>query len=186
MSGTVVAASIAAWNDEAHVRENRAEYAAKFARLQPRVTQVLPCAMPEAAFYLWAATPIDDTEFARRLFAEENVAVLPGSLLAARDARRQSRPRPHPHRAGGRRAECAEGVDRIVAFARAPLAPIPVRPAVAGDASSAPATPRRRSARPAPRVPRIPRHDHRPAPPPPPPFAPPLARGSAFAGRRCS
>ena len=60
MSGAVAAASIAAWNDEAHVRANRAEYAAKFAQLQPQVASVLPCAMPEAAFYLWARTPIDD------------------------------------------------------------------------------------------------------------------------------
>ena len=37
MSGAVAAASVAAWNDEAHVRANRAEYAAKFAQLQPQV-----------------------------------------------------------------------------------------------------------------------------------------------------
>jgi N-succinyldiaminopimelate aminotransferase len=50
MSGAVAAASAAAWNDEAHVRENRAEYAAKFAKLHPEVNAVLPCAMPDAAF----------------------------------------------------------------------------------------------------------------------------------------
>ena len=44
MSGAVAAASIAAWNDEAHVRANRAAYAAKFAALQPRLAPALPCA----------------------------------------------------------------------------------------------------------------------------------------------
>ncbi|MFO1302780.1 MAG: succinyldiaminopimelate transaminase [Burkholderiales bacterium] len=117
MSGAVAAASAAAWNDEAHVRANRAEYAAKFCALQPKVASVLPCAMPEAAFYLWARTPIDDAEFAKRLLAEENVAVLPGSYVA-RDAHGAN-----PGRGRVRLAlvatqdECAEAVERLVAFA---------------------------------------------------------------------
>lgn len=82
MSGAVAQASIAAWNDETHVVRNRTEYAAKFAALAPRLAHALPCVMPEAAFYLWAKTPGDDALFARRLLVEENVAVLPGSLLA--------------------------------------------------------------------------------------------------------
>ncbi|HSN45950.1 MAG TPA: succinyldiaminopimelate transaminase, partial [Casimicrobiaceae bacterium] len=79
MSPVVAAASRVAWNDEAHVRANRRLYAEKFAQLQPRLASALPCTMPEAAFYLWARTPIDDAEFARRLYAERNVTVLPGS-----------------------------------------------------------------------------------------------------------
>src|SRR5207302_9497245 len=78
MSPAVAAASIAAWNDEAHVRDNRALYAAKFVVLQPLLAQTLACTMPDAAFYLWAQTPIDDTAFAQRLLAEENGLVLPG------------------------------------------------------------------------------------------------------------
>jgi N-succinyldiaminopimelate aminotransferase len=81
MSQTVAAASLAAWRDEAHVIDNRRQYTIKFAALQPQIAAVLPCAMPDAAFYLWARTPVDDAEFARRLYAEENVTVLPGTYL---------------------------------------------------------------------------------------------------------
>jgi N-succinyldiaminopimelate aminotransferase len=118
MSPAVAAASIAAWNDEAHVIANRAEYATKFASLQPVLARWLPCAMPDAAFYLWAATPIDDVLFAQRLFLEENVAVVPGSFIA-RDARGQN-PGHNWIRVAlvAPRVECAEAVDRIVAFTR--------------------------------------------------------------------
>ncbi|MEO8485606.1 MAG: succinyldiaminopimelate transaminase [Betaproteobacteria bacterium] len=118
MSPAVVAASIAAWGDEEHVRDNRRRYTAKFDALTPRVAAVLPCERPDAAFYLWARTPIDDAEFARRLHAEENVTVLPGSYIA-RDAHGAN-----PGRGRIRialvadEAECAEGVDRIVRFAQ--------------------------------------------------------------------
>ena len=82
MSPAVAAASIAAWNDETHVRANRTLYREKFARLGPTLTAVLPAAQPEAAFYLWARVPGDDAAFARRLYAEEAVTVLPGSYIA--------------------------------------------------------------------------------------------------------
>ena len=81
MSDVVALASIAAWNDEAHVVANRALYAEKFRRLQPLVDAVLPCAPPDAAFYLWAKTPVPDRELARRLYVEQAVTVLPGSFI---------------------------------------------------------------------------------------------------------
>ena len=118
MSPAVANASLAAWRDEAHVRENRRRYASKFDALVPRLAAVLECERPDAAFYLWARTPGDDAEFARGLHAEENVTVLPGSYIA-RDA--------HGINPGRGRirialvadeAECAEGIDRIVRYAR--------------------------------------------------------------------
>jgi N-succinyldiaminopimelate aminotransferase len=81
MSPPVQAASIAAWNDEAHVVENRGLYRAKFEAATPVVARALPVTRPEAAFYLWARTPVDDERYAQRLYAERNVTVLPGSYL---------------------------------------------------------------------------------------------------------
>jgi N-succinyldiaminopimelate aminotransferase len=78
----VQAASIAAWRDEAHVVENRRLYAAKFDQATPVVRRALDCVRPEAAFYLWAATPINDETYARRLYAERHVTVLPGRYLS--------------------------------------------------------------------------------------------------------
>jgi N-succinyldiaminopimelate aminotransferase len=82
MGLAVQVASVAAWNDEAHVRENRRLYAAKFDHATPLIGSVLPTARPDAAFYLWARTPIDDTEYARRLYRDCHITVLPGSYLA--------------------------------------------------------------------------------------------------------
>ncbi|MDP2795743.1 MAG: succinyldiaminopimelate transaminase [Sulfurisoma sp.] len=82
MNPAVQGASIAAWNDEAHVRENRRLYAEKFEKVTPIVARHLETAVPDAGFYLWARTPIPDTEFARELHRQYNVTVLPGSFLA--------------------------------------------------------------------------------------------------------
>ena len=122
MSLPVQAASVAAWNDEQHVIENRAKYQAKFAQVTPLLASVLNVALPDAGFYLWAdVTKVagwSDTEFARRLYAEYNVTVLPGSFLA-RDAHGSN-----PGHGRVRMAlvaeveECLEAAERIVAFAR--------------------------------------------------------------------
>lgn len=82
MSLSVQRASIAAWKDEAHVRENRRLYAEKFRAVLPLIRSPLETRMPDGGFYLWVRTPIDDAEFARRLHAQQNVLVLPGSFLA--------------------------------------------------------------------------------------------------------
>ena len=77
--------SIAAWNDEVHVRANRQLYREKFAAVLAEFAGKLEVAAPDAGFYLWPRLPGSDTDFARRLYASENVTVLPGSYLA-RDA----------------------------------------------------------------------------------------------------
>ena len=87
MSPTVQAASIAAWNDEAHVVDNREQYRQKFAQVTPRLATVMEVSLPDAGFYLWAdvsrlAPHGDDVAFALALLAQYNVIVLPGSLLA--------------------------------------------------------------------------------------------------------
>ncbi|MCF8198727.1 MAG: succinyldiaminopimelate transaminase [Sulfuritalea sp.] len=86
MNPAVQAASIAAWNDEAHVRDNRRMYAEKFHEVTPLIARHLDCRMPDAGFYLWAKTPVPDTEFARELLRQKNVVVLPGSYLARESA----------------------------------------------------------------------------------------------------
>lgn len=85
MSPPVQAASQAAWQDEAHVADNRRRYAEKFAAITPLLAPYLAVGVPEAGFYLWAdvrQTGLSDTEFARRLYAQYNVSLLPGSFLA--------------------------------------------------------------------------------------------------------
>ena len=83
MSGMVQAASIAAWNDELHVQQNRALYREKFAQVTPLLSKVLDVSLPDAGFYLWAGVPGgDDEAFAVELLAQYNVTVLPGSYLA--------------------------------------------------------------------------------------------------------
>lgn len=74
-------ASIAAWNDEAHVLENRNLYRQKFAAVLPILREVMPVDMPEAAFYLWPQ--VDDGErFTRELFEQQHITLLPGSYIA--------------------------------------------------------------------------------------------------------
>jgi len=121
MSGTVAAASIAAWGDEQHVVENRAQYREKFAAVTPMLEKVLDVRLPDAAFYLWAGVPPDicggdDTAFAKALYAQYNVTVLPGSYLA-REAQGQNPGRGRVRMAlVAQTAECVEAAERIVQF----------------------------------------------------------------------
>ena len=86
--------------------------------MTPLIAQALDVSLPEASFYLWAKVPGDDAEFARELYREQHVTVLPGSFLA-RDAHGVN------PGAGYIRialvaplADCLEAAHRVVAFAR--------------------------------------------------------------------
>ena len=118
MSLAVQDASVAAWRDEAHVRETRRKYAEKFALVTPVIRAALDVDAPDAGFYLWAPTPIADTDFARRLYAEQHVTVLPGSFLA----RESGGINPGANRVRmalvAETDECLEAARRIVEFAR--------------------------------------------------------------------
>ena len=123
MGGMVQKASIAAWKDEAHVVANRALYREKFEQVTPLLARVLDVQRPDAGFYLWAGLPPaegggpgDDVAWARGLWAQYNVQVLPGSLLA-RSAQ--------GHNPGAGRvrlalvaplADCLEAARRIVSY----------------------------------------------------------------------
>ena len=79
-------ASIAAWSDEEHVRDNRSRYRDKFAAIGAMLQPALTIHEPDASFYYWAGVPGgDDEAFTRNLYRATNVTVLPGRYLA-RDA----------------------------------------------------------------------------------------------------
>ena len=112
-------ASIAAWSDEDHVRENRAAYRAKFKAVVPILREVMDVDFPDAGFYLWPQTPMDDETFARELSAQQNVHVLPGRYLSRTI---------DGHNPGENRVrmalvapleECVEAAERIVEFVKA-------------------------------------------------------------------
>jgi N-succinyldiaminopimelate aminotransferase len=118
LSLPVQQASLAAWQDESHVVENRALYREKFAAVHGILKDVLDVAVPPAGFYLWPKTPVDDQEFARALFAQTNITVLPGSYLS-REAHGVNPGQNHVRLAlVASLAECVAAAGRIVEFMR--------------------------------------------------------------------
>ncbi len=75
-------ASAAAWSDETHVKENRARYQQSFDYAIEEISNQIAIEQPQAGFYLWLPTPIDDEQFALGLYSQQNVTVLPGKYLA--------------------------------------------------------------------------------------------------------
>jgi len=108
--------SAMAWNDETHVEANRDLYRRKFEAVIRILEDVLPVRQPDASFYLWPETPGDDQDFARQLWTDQHVKVIPGSFLGR-------------HAAGGNPgsgrvrmalvatlAECVEAAERVRTF----------------------------------------------------------------------
>ncbi|MEO5733261.1 MAG: succinyldiaminopimelate transaminase [Rubrivivax sp.] len=151
MSGLVQRASIAAWNDEAHVVENRRLYRQKFEAVLPLLQSVLDVKRPDAGFYLWArvraashgpsaGAMADEITWARELLAQYNVAVLPGSLLARDNTTADGTSAAlNPGRGRVRLAlvaplaDCIEAAERIAAFAAHDPAPAGSPPATEPD-----------------------------------------------------
>lgn len=116
MPGMVQQASIAAWQDEAHAETNRIAYRQKYQAILPKIEKHFEHCRPDAAFYLWLNTPIDDREFCKRLYEQQSLKVVPGSFLA-RDTETGN-----PGKNRIRIAlvapldACIEGIDRLIAF----------------------------------------------------------------------
>ncbi|MCK5895684.1 MAG: succinyldiaminopimelate transaminase [Cocleimonas sp.] len=75
-------ASIAAWNDEQHVVDNRQQYRLKFTAVLDILSPIMDVKQPDASFYLWAGTTINDEVFTRKLYAQQHLNVVPGSYLS--------------------------------------------------------------------------------------------------------
>lgn len=118
LSPVVQQASIAAWNDETHVQHNRTLYKEKFDLLTPMLAAHLDVKQPDAGFYLWAGVQGDDQMFAKHLYQQFNVTVLPGSYLA----REVNGINPGYGRVRmalvASVAQCHEAAQRIVAFSK--------------------------------------------------------------------
>ncbi len=119
MSGIVTAASLAAWQDEDHVRANRQAYREKFDAVLQILSPALDVQRPQASFYLWAKTPFDDARFTHDLLDQQAVKVLPGSYVSrvasginpGQDRIRIALVAPIE--------QCIEGARRIAAFVQA-------------------------------------------------------------------
>ena len=116
MSLVTARASIAAWQDEFHVIDNRRLYREKLEAVLPLLSPVLPLARPQGGFFLWAATPCDDVEFVRALYAATGVTTLPGSYLA-RDTNAGNPGRGHIRIAlVAPQSQCVHAAERMVGF----------------------------------------------------------------------
>ena len=115
--------SVSLWNDEDHVKENRDLYRQKFSKVVDMLSGTLNVSHPDAAFYLWPETPINEEDFAQQLFAQQNVTVLPGSYLS-RDTSGDNSSNKNPGKNRLRIAlvasvdECVEAANRIIEFTK--------------------------------------------------------------------
>ncbi|HQN41994.1 MAG TPA: aminotransferase class I/II-fold pyridoxal phosphate-dependent enzyme, partial [Pseudomonadales bacterium] len=109
-------ASIAAWQDEAHVVENRARYRQKFAAVLDILRGSLDVVRPGGGFYLWPRVPLDDQQFTRELYRQQKLTVVPGSFLS-RDVNGDNPGACHVRLAlVAELDECIEGAERLRRF----------------------------------------------------------------------
>ena len=73
-------ASIAAWNDESHVEENRKQYRAKFDLFQSELGHLLP--LQNQMLVLLLVKVNNDETFAKMLMEKAHIKVLPGRYLS--------------------------------------------------------------------------------------------------------
>ncbi len=109
-------ASIAAWQDEQHVKDNRDQYREKYRIFRETLDGIWDITQPPASFYLWAKTPICDIEFFKQLFTQQHITVLPGSFLS-REVDGINPGKNHVRMAlVAPVAECQEAANRLKAF----------------------------------------------------------------------
>ena len=129
MGLAVQAASIAAWSDEQHVVDNRAQYREKFAQVTPLLSAVMEVQLPDAGFYLWARVPehlgLSDTAFAQQLLSQYNVTLLPGSYLAREVAGINPGAQRVRMALVAETEECVQAAQRIVQFIQSYPTPTP-------------------------------------------------------------
>lgn len=81
MSLASQAVSARAWSESAHVTDNQHLYREKFRCAQQVLNAVPDWYFPEGGFFLWLPTIGSDTTFARALYEQQSLTVLPGQYL---------------------------------------------------------------------------------------------------------
>lgn len=89
----IMAASAAAWSDEAHVEANRAAYREKFRLAERMLGNRAGFRTPEGGFFLWLDVG-NGEETALRLWREAGVRTLPGAYMGRESER--GKPRTNP------------------------------------------------------------------------------------------
>jgi len=111
-------ASTLAWQDEAHVRENRALYQEKFKAVTNVLQAHYDLQQPDGGFYHWLPTPTNDLSFCQSLYAQQHITVMPGSFLG-RDQAMLGNPGANHVRVAwvAPMAACVDAAHRLAEFA---------------------------------------------------------------------
>lgn len=118
MSEPIQIASIAAWDDEEHVIDNRRQYREKFDAVLDILKPIMNVDKPEAGFYLWPDVASNDEIFTRDIYAQQNLKVVPGSYLARSVGGKNPGSQRIRMALVASIEECIEAANRIVAFVK--------------------------------------------------------------------